>query len=172
MTCAGLIPGPYDIRNYEYDTYSIATNTSPQGPYRGVGMVTAVLAHERLMDLIAARLDLDPADIRHRNLVRREQMPYTSVTGHPVESGDYPAALDKALKAIDYTRARAEQSRARSEGRLVGVGIGTYVEFTGAGSATFKGRGMVDIAGVDTARVWIDEEGDIRVQTSCPNLGQ
>ena len=81
MTCAGLIPGPYDIRDYEYDSYAIATNKCPEGPYRGVGMVTAVLTHERLMDLIAVRLGIDPADVRRRNLVTPAQMPYTAVTG-------------------------------------------------------------------------------------------
>ena len=172
MTCANLIPGPYDIRNYEFDSSALATNRCPEGPYRGVGMVTAVLAHERLMDLIAASLGLDPADVRGRNLVTPAQMPYTCVTGHPYESGDYPAALEAALSALDYKRARAEQARSRAAGRLVGIGIGTYVEFTGAGSSTFAGRGMADIAGIDTARVWVGEDGRVRVQTSCPNLGQ
>src|SRR5207237_3172933 len=73
---AGLMTGPYDIRHYEYDTYAVATNKSPEGPYRGVGMVTAVLAHERLMDLVAARLSLDPAQVRRVNFVRPEQTPY------------------------------------------------------------------------------------------------
>jgi aerobic carbon-monoxide dehydrogenase large subunit len=172
MTCAGLIPGPYDIRDYEYDSYALATNKSPEGPYRGVGMVTAVLTHERLMDLIAARLGIDPADVRRRNFVTPAQMPYTAVTGHPYESGDYPAALEAALAAFDYPRARSEQARARAAGRLVGIGIGSFVEFTGAGSSTFEGRGMVDIPGTDTARVWIGDDGRVRVQTSCPAIGQ
>jgi len=172
MTCAGLIPGPYDIRDYEYDSHAIATNKCPEGPYRGVGMVTAVLTHERLMDLIAVRLGLDPADVRRRNLVRPEQMPYTAVTGHPYESGDYPAALEAALRAIDYPRARADQDAARRHGRLVGIGVCSFVEFTGAGSSTFVGRGMVGIPGTDTARVWVDGGGRVRVQTSCPAIGQ
>jgi aerobic carbon-monoxide dehydrogenase large subunit len=172
MTCAGLITGPYDIRNYEYDSYALATNKCPEGPYRGVGMVTAALTHERLMDLIAARIRVDPAEVRRRNFVRPEQMPYTCITGHPFESGDYPAALETALITFDYTRARAEQSSARASGRLVGIGIGSYVEFTGAGSSTFKGRGMVGISGVDTARVWIGNDGRVHVQTSCPAIGQ
>ena len=172
MTCAGLIPGPYDIRDYEYDSYAIATNKCPEGPYRGVGMVTAVLTHERLMDLIAVRLRLDPADVRHRNLVTPSQMPYTAATGHPYESGDYPAGLEAALSAFDYLPARAKQAQARASGRLVGIGLSTYVEFTGAGSSTFKGRGMVGIPGTDTARVWIHEDGRLRVQTSCPEIGQ
>lgn len=172
MTCAGLIPGPYDIRDYEYDSYAIATNKCPEGPYRGVGMVTAVLTHERLMDLIAVRLDIDPADVRRRNLITPAQMPYTAVTGHPYESGDFPAALEVALSAFDYELARGEQARARSDGRLVGIGLSSYVEFTGAGSSTFKARGMVGIPGTDTARVRVGEDGRVRVQTSCPAIGQ
>src|SRR5256885_15507885 len=114
---AGLIPGPYDIRDYEYETYAVATNKAPAGPYRGVGMVTAVLVHERLMDLIAARLSLDPADVRRVNFVRAAQMPYTSVTHHPYESGDYNTALDAAPAAFAYSSSRAAQGRARAAGR-------------------------------------------------------
>jgi carbon-monoxide dehydrogenase large subunit len=172
MTCANLIPGPYDIQDYEYDSYAIATNKCPEGPYRGVGMVTAVLAHERLMDLIAVRLGIDPADVRRRNLVTPSQMPYTAATGHPYESGDYPAGLEVALTALDYPSARAQQAHARSAGRLVGIGLSSYVEFTGAGSSTFKARGMVGIPGTDTSRVWVGEDGRVRVQTSCPAIGQ
>jgi aerobic carbon-monoxide dehydrogenase large subunit len=165
---ASLIPGPYDIRDYEYSTYALATNQSPEGPYRGVGMVSAVLGHERLMDLTAARLGLDPADVRRINLVRPDQMPYRSVTGHPYESGDYPRALETALAAIDYRRAREEQRA----GRRIGVGLASYVEYTGAGSSTFVRRGMADIPGTDTARVWLDGERRVHVQTSCPAIGQ
>src|SRR5713226_1407085 len=172
MTCAGLIPGPYDIRNYEYESYAIATNMCPEGPYRGVGMVTAVLAHERLMDLIAGRLALDPAEVRRVNFVTQAQMPYVAATGHPYESGDYGAALDAALAAFGYAGAREEQVRARAEGRRLGIGIGSYVEFTGAGSSTFEGRGMADIPGTDTARLWLGEDGRVHLQTTCPAIGQ
>jgi aerobic carbon-monoxide dehydrogenase large subunit len=165
---AGLIPGPYDIRDYEYSTYALATNQSPEGPYRGVGMVSAVLAHERLMDLTAARLGLDPADVRRINLVRPDQMPYRSVTGHPYESGDYPRALETAMAAIDYSGAREQQGA----GRRIGIGLASYVEYTGAGSSTFVRRGMADIPGTDTARVWLDDERRVHVQTSCPDVGQ
>jgi aerobic carbon-monoxide dehydrogenase large subunit len=165
---AGLIPGPYDIRDYEYETYAVATNKSPEGPYRGVGMVTAVLTHERVMDLVAARLGLDPAEVRRVNYVRVEQMPYAAVTGHPYESGDYAAALG----ALDYAAMRAERDRGRAQGRAIGLGIASYVEYTGAGSSTFQGRGMLDIPGADTARVWLAADGTVHVQTSCPSVGQ
>jgi carbon-monoxide dehydrogenase large subunit len=172
MGCAGLIPGPYDIRSYEYDSYAIATNKCPEGPYRGVGMVTAVLAHERLMDLIAAHLEVDPVDVRRVNFVPRARMPYTSVTGHPYESGDYIAALESALKAFDYAGGRRQQELARAEGRLLGIGIGSYVEYTGAGSSTFQARGTSDIPGTDTSRVWLGDDGRVHVQTTCPAIGQ
>ncbi|HEV2475587.1 MAG TPA: molybdopterin cofactor-binding domain-containing protein, partial [Candidatus Dormibacteraeota bacterium] len=159
---------PYDIRDYEYSTYALATNQSPEGPYRGVGMVSAVLAHERLVDLTAARFGLDPAEVRRINLVRPDQMPYRSVTGHPYESGDYPRALETALAAVDYRRARDEQRA----GRRIGIGLASYVEYTGAGSSTFVRRGMADIPGTDTARVWLDAERRVHVQTSCPAIGQ
>src|SRR6266576_1789515 len=115
------------MTDYEYATYAVANNNSPEGPYRVVVVVTAVMAHGGLMDLIATKLDLEPADVRRVNYVRKEQMPYRSVTGHPYESGDY----ESALEALDYAGLRAEQERLRGEGLLVGVGIGSYVEYTG-----------------------------------------
>src|SRR5258706_14094427 len=99
-------------------------------------------------------------------------MPYVAATGHPYESGDSPAALDAALAAFDYTGAREEQGRARSAGRLLGIGIGSYVEITGAGSSTYVGRGMPDMPGTDTARVWLGDDGLVHLQTSCPAIGQ
>src|SRR5260370_21741310 len=172
MTCAGLIPGPYDIRNYEYESYAIATNKCPEGPYRGVGMVTAVLAHERLMDLVAARLDLDPAEVRRVNFVTREQMPYVAATGHPYESGDYGAALAAALAAFGYAGAREEQVRAKAEGRRVGIGIGSYVEFTRAGSSTFEGRGMAGNPGTHPPRPLLPGAGPGALPTPRPPRAQ
>lgn len=169
---AGLMTGPYDIRDYEYESYAVATNKSPEGPYRGVGMVTAALVHERVMDLVARRLGLDPAEVRRVNLVRPDQMPYRSVTGHPYESGDYPRGLDAALTAFDYSAARDEQRKARAGGRRLGVGLCSYVEYTGAGSSTFVGRGMNDIPGTDSAHVWRDGDGQVHVQTTSPAIGQ
>src|SRR5713226_8655418 len=80
--------------------------------------------------------------------------------------------MDAALAAFDYARAREEQARARSAGRLMGIGIASYVEITGAGSSTYAGRGMADIPGTDTARVWLGDDGLVHLQTSCPAIGQ
>jgi carbon-monoxide dehydrogenase large subunit len=172
MTAAGLIVGPYDIQNYRYDTIAVATNKAPEGPFRGVGMATAALIHERLMEAIAAELGADPAEVRRRNFIAARQMPYVAATGHPYESGDHAAALEIALLSFDYADARERREAARASGRLVGIGIGSYVEFTGGGSRTFVGRGMVGIPGIDTARVWVDAHGAVRMQSSSPAIGQ
>jgi carbon-monoxide dehydrogenase large subunit len=172
MTAAGLIVGPYAIENYRYDTLAVATTKTPEGPYRGVGMATAAVIHEHVMDLVAAEVGLDPAEVRRRNFIAPEQMPYTAVTGHPYESGDHAAALDLALLGFDYADALRQREEARAAGRLVGIGIGCYVEFTGGGSRTFVGRGMIGIPGIDTARTWVDDLGTVRVQTSSPAMGQ
>lgn len=172
MTCSGMIPGPYDVRDYAYDSTALATNKAPGGAYRGVGMTTAALVHERVMDVAARTLGIDPGDIRRRNFVPAASMPYLSVTGHPYESGDFSATLEAALSAFDYEVARLEQAAARAEGRKVGIGIASYVEFTAGGSRTFAGRGMVDVQAVDRARVWLDDAGKVQVQSTCPDIGQ
>jgi len=171
-TCCGLIPGPYDVRNYSFDSTAVVTNKAPGGAYRGVGMTTAVLVHERLMDIAARTLGMDPADIRRRNLVPTASMPYTSATGHPYESGDFTATLEAALSAFDYESARLEQAAARTDGRRIGIGIASYVEVTAGGSRTFVGRGMVDVHAVDRSRIWVDGSGHVQVQSTCPDIGQ
>lgn len=171
-TCSGMIPGPYDFRHYAFDASAVVTNKAPGGAFRGVGMTTAVLVHERMMDIAAGELGIDPAEIRRRNLIPAGSMPYTSVCGHPYESGDFTAALEVALETFGYEQARREQATARAQGRAVGIGIASYVEVTGGGSRTFVGRGMVDVNAVDSARVRLSEGGTIRVQTTCPELGQ
>lgn len=171
-TCCGLIPGPYDVRNYAFDSTAVVTNKAPGGAYRGVGMTTAVLVHERLMDIAARELGIDPGDMRRRNFVPAASMPYTSATGHPYESGDFTATLEAALSAFDYDVARLEQAAARAEGRHVGIGIASYVEVTAGGSRTFVSRGMVDVHAFDRARVWLDATGVVQVQSTCPDIGQ
>jgi carbon-monoxide dehydrogenase large subunit len=106
MTCSGLITGPYDVRNFSFDSTAAVTTKAPGGAFRGVGMTTAALVHERLMDMAAHRLGVDAADIRRLNLVRAEQMPYTAVTGHLYESGDFSQALETALRDFDYEGAK------------------------------------------------------------------
>lgn len=172
MTCSGLITGPYDVRNFAYDSTAAVTTKAPGGAFRGVGMTTAALVHERLMDMAATRLGIDPADIRRLNLVPAEKMPYTTVTSHLYESGDFSQALEAALRDFGYEDARRVRDSAKAEGRAVGIGIATYVEVTAGGSAVFNGRGMVNVRAMDSARVWLDGSGVVHLQTTCPDIGQ
>ena len=168
----GMIPGPYRLRHYRARGRSVATTKCPEGAYRGVGLPVAAFVHERVMDLLAGELGLDPAEIRRRNLLTPDELPYATATGQHYDSGDYGGALERALEAIGYEEARAAQQRARAEGRLVGLGLACWVEFTGINSAVFTGRGMVGIAGYDGAHVVLDADGNATVWTTMPSIGQ
>src|SRR5262249_13905193 len=109
---ASIMPGPYRIAAYEFEALALATNKPPLGAYRGVGMTMGAFVAERMLDLAAERLSLDPAEIRRRNLIPREAYPFTSVTGYTYDSGDYPKALEEALGAVEYDKLRCEQRAA------------------------------------------------------------
>ncbi len=167
-----ILPGPYDLRNYRYSTHSLATNKAPQGAYRGVGLPVAAFVHERMMDVLAAELGIDRAEIRRRNYVPRESFPYGTVSGLRYDSGNYAGALDAALEAVGYDGFAAERERARSEGRRLGIGIASYVEWTGTNSETYRLRGMTNVRGFDAGRVAVNADGSVSVWTSCPAIGQ
>ncbi|MBM3219865.1 MAG: xanthine dehydrogenase family protein molybdopterin-binding subunit [Candidatus Rokubacteria bacterium] len=169
---AAILPGPYRTPAYAFEAVALRTNKSPLGPYRGVGMTMGAFVMERLLDLVAARLGLDPAEVRRRNFIARDEYPFTSASGLSYDSGDYPKALDAALAAADYDGLRRAQAAARAEGRLVGIGIGCYTEFTGMGSVVFRGRGMMDVPGIEAATVIMDADGTVRCALSFPSQGQ
>jgi carbon-monoxide dehydrogenase large subunit len=167
-----IMPGPYDLPAYRYRTHSVATNKAPQGAYRGVGLPVSAFVHERMMDLLAHELDLDRAEIRRRNYVTPEQFPYRTASGLRYDSGHYQTALDMALARIGYDDFDAEQARAASAGRRIGLGIASYVEWTGTNSDTYRQRGMRNVRGYDAGRVALNADGGFSVWTSCPALGQ
>jgi carbon-monoxide dehydrogenase large subunit len=167
-----MIPGPYLLENYRARSRSVATNKCPEGAYRGVGLPVSAFIHERVMDMLAAELGMDRAAIRRRNFVPADRMPHTTVTNQRYDSGDYERALDMALEAIGYEGFAAGQRAARAQGRLIGLGISSYVEYTGINSAVFSGRGMIGIAGYDAAHVTVEDDGRVRVWTTLPDIGQ
>ena len=136
---AATMPGPYVVPSYKLDVQVALTNKVATSPVRGAGRPQAVFAMERLMDRVARELKLDPAEVRRRNFIQKEQMPYrvglTFRDGKPLvyDSGDYPKAQAEALRLADYDGFRARQAKARAEGRHIGIGIGNYVEGTGLG---------------------------------------
>ncbi len=169
---ASIMPGPYRISAYEFEALALATNKPPLGAYRGVGMTMGAFVTERMLDLLAERVRLDPAEVRRRNLIGREAYPFTSATGYTYDSGDYPKALEEALAAVDYESLRGEQERARAQGRLVGIGIACYTEYTGMGSAGFRRRGAVEMPGIEAATITVDADATVRCAVSFPTQGQ
>jgi carbon-monoxide dehydrogenase large subunit len=170
VTAAGILPGPYKIRGYRYDTYAVATNKCPGGAYRGVGMAPGTFVRERLVDMLAHRLGLDPADVRRKNFVRADELPFQTASGLVIDSGDSAGAFERALGAVDYARLRKDGAPA--SGRLRGVGIGAYTEFTGMGAGTFRRRGMTQVSGHDSATVRVEPTGEVRAFVSATSQGQ
>lgn len=172
MGTAQIMPGPYRVPACAYTALAVATNKCPAGAYRGVGMTVGVFVMERLMDRLAAAVGLDAAEIRRRNFIGAEEFPYTSPTGLVYDSGRFEETLRAAADAFAYDGARQEQARLRRQGRLVGIGISAFVEYTGMGSMTFRRRGMVEVRGYDSASVTVDASGRVTVGVSCPSQGQ
>ena len=167
-----ILPGPYELHHYRYVTHSLATNKAPQGAYRGVGLPVAAFVRERMMDVVAAELGLDRAEVRRRNYIPPQEFPYATATGLRYDSGDYRSALDAALEGIGYADFPAERERAERESRRLGLGFASYVEWTGTNSATYRARGMTNVRGYDAGRVAVNADGTVSVWTSCPAIGQ
>ncbi len=134
-----LACGVYDIERVECEFKSLMTNTAPTCAYRGAGRPEATAAIERAVDLFAAEIGMDPAEVRRINFIPPEAFPFTTATGTLYDSGDYEKALDAALKAADYEGLRAEQEQRRQEKntKQLGIGVATYVEITGFGGSEY-----------------------------------
>ncbi len=133
VSTAMLLAGAYAIPHAAVELVGVATNKVPTGPYRGAGRPEATYIVERMVDLVAGDLRLDPVDVRRRNLIPPEAFPYRSPLGFVYDSGNYARALDHALSLAEYPRWRSEQVRARASGRHLGVGVVCYVERAGGG---------------------------------------
>jgi len=125
-----VVTGVYDIPKVDYSARAVATNTMPIGAYRGAGRPEAAHAIERMMDLYAAKIEMDPAEVRRINFVAPEAFPYTTAIGTEMDSGEYAKALDAVIEAADYQGLRAEQKRRLNDpdAALLGLGWSTYVE--------------------------------------------
>ena len=152
-----MLQGPYEIPALELELQAVSTNATPTGAYRGAGRPEATYYLERLMDMGARELGLDPAEIRRRNFIAGP-FPYKTRTGAKYDSGAYAEVLDKLLEVSDYAQLRAQQAQARSQGRLVGLGLCSYVEITGYGW--------------DTGGVRINPDGSVVIFTGTSPHGQ
>jgi len=151
--------GVYHVPAIDLQAKAVLTNTNVIGAYRGAGRPEAIYLIERLMDRAAAELKLDPAELRRRNLVRPEQMPYRNAMGETFDSGDFPGLLDKALAAADWAGYAARKRESEARGRLRGRAVSTFLEWTG-------------IVHEETVRLEVEGDGRVRVFTAMQAMGQ
>jgi carbon-monoxide dehydrogenase large subunit len=152
--------GLYKWQRHDYSAMAVVTNATPTGPYRGAGRPEAAAIGERALDLIAAELEMDPAEIRRRNFPAPDEFPFTTATGAVYDTGNYRAALDAALDLAGYDALRAEQQARRGDPNapLLGIGIGCYVETSGNGG--------------EFGAVEIEDDGNVTVTTGSVPHGQ
>ncbi len=161
---AAMLPGPYRLGAYRMTGRIRLTNKTPCGTYRAPGRYESTFVRERLMDAIAAELAIDPIEVRRRNLIAKEEMPFDRTLGTlgtelTYDSGDYAGLLDKALAAIDWPALRQALAGRRAAGECVGAGVAMFVEKSGLGP-------------FDGVRAAIDESGAVEVVTGAASVGQ
>ncbi len=161
---AAMLPGPYRVPAYRANAHIRLTNKTPCGTYRAPGRFESTFVRERLLDAIADRLQLDRVDVRRRNLIPKDEMPYarqldTLGTEIVLDSGDYAGLLDKALAAIEWPRLQETLAARRAAGELVGAGVALFVEKSGLGP-------------FDQVTVAVDTEGIVEVVCGSASLGQ
>lgn len=154
--------GVYDIPRVELEFISVATHTTPNDAYRGAGRPEATAMVERAVDLLAAKLVMDPVELRRRNFIDPDAFPFATPAGARYDSGDYAAALDRAIEMADYPALRHEQQRRRQSGDLLqlGIGVSTYVEITSS-------RGDEEWSSVE-----VHEDGSATVSVGTSSHGQ
>ncbi|MFC7392844.1 xanthine dehydrogenase family protein molybdopterin-binding subunit [Scopulibacillus cellulosilyticus] len=160
----GMLPGPYDIHALEIVTHVIATNKTPVGTYRGPGRFEGTFVRERIIDMIAQELKIDPTVIRERNVIRKDQMPYTNgiyALGQEIkfDSGDYQSILNKARLAVQWENFEERRKLAEADGRLLGLGFAMFVEKSGLGPWEF-------------CEVEISKDGHAFCKTGLADVGQ
>ncbi len=163
IASSAMLRGPLRLENYHCQVHCVLTNKTPVGTYRSPGRYEANFVRERLLDMAAHRLGLDPAELRRRNLIRPEEMPYdhgeTPFHYTVYDSGDLPGQLDAALRHMGYEDLRERCARAKAEGRAMGVGIGCFVETSGIGPWEY-------------ARVEVDNRGGVVLYCGINSVGQ
>ncbi|MGH2788761.1 MAG: xanthine dehydrogenase family protein molybdopterin-binding subunit [Actinomycetota bacterium] len=155
-----MLPGPYDIEHYEGLAHCVVTNKTPTGTYRAPGRYESCFVRERLLDMFADRIGLDPIDVRKRNVLSKDRIPYVRDLGGGIETvqlneGDFPRLLDRVIRTLDPAAIRARQQR----GESVGFGVGLFLEKSGVGPGEL---GSVDVEG----------DGTIVVRSGCSSVGQ
>jgi carbon-monoxide dehydrogenase large subunit len=167
-TLTGLmLSGAYKIPAIQINITACFTNKMATDAYRGAGRPEATYVVERAMDLVAGELGFDATEVRRRNFPAADEFPFHTATGLEYDSGDYEAALDKAQQIIGYAKLREEQKAARAEGKLIGIGVSTYVEICALGPSAAMPAG-----GWESATVRIEPTGKVTILTGASPHGQ
>jgi carbon-monoxide dehydrogenase large subunit len=167
-TLTGLMaPGPYKMDAVQVEVTGVYTNQASTDAYRGAGRPEATYQIERLMDIVADELRIDPIELRRRNLPSPEEFPFKTITGLTYDSGNYQKALDRALEIAGITELREEQRRLRDQGKLIGIGLSTYVEICALGPSPAVAAG-----GWESATVRVEPSAKVTVLTGASPHGQ
>ncbi len=162
-----MITGCYNPKAFSFEQIGVFTNKMATDAYRGAGRPEATLIAEKVMDIIARKVNLDPTEVRRKNFFTK--FPATTLPGLTYDSGDYSKTMDKALELISYKKLREEQKKARAEGRLVGIGVSTYVELCGVGPSWLAPPG---VGFWDVSTVKLEPTGKVQVLTGISPHGQ
>ena len=171
---ARMIVGPYRITEYTYTATAVATHTAPVLAYRGVAQPVCFMAIEGIMDRIARRLELDPAEVRLRNMVPTAELPWTNIVGVRYDTGSFVESLEQAMEMANYDEFRARQE---AQGRLVdgkyrGIGICTFTEVSGTGAPGWRARGLTRLPGFDSGTIKVEPTGKVTAFVSHAHSGQ
>ena len=166
------LTGPYRIRHLKIDTFTVATNKAPMGPYRGVARPGACFAIERLVDEVARELDHEPIELRRRNIVTAKELPYETAAGMKLDTGDYVASLDTVAGMVDLPAIRRRQATAEPDGRVIGVGFAFYTEQSGHGQVEWMKRKSRVVPGYELANARMLPDGSVVLHVGVQNHGQ
>jgi aerobic carbon-monoxide dehydrogenase large subunit len=166
------LPGPYRFTRYRARGRAVATNKPPIAPYRGVSRPQITFVMERLMDMAARRLGLDPIEIRMRNLIAPGEFPYRSAAGLLYDEGSYHESLRRCAAELGHDDWPARQAEARERGRLIGLGTSCFSERTAYGTPAFASRKMAITPGFESANVRMDASGGVTVAVGTLSHGQ
>jgi carbon-monoxide dehydrogenase large subunit len=167
-----ILPGPYDVPVYRCRTWSVASNKPPILPYRGVARTGVCFAMELMLDAVAREASLEPHEVRLKNLVPPEAMPFDNITGKHFDSGDYPECLRRAVAAIDLAAVRERQARGAPDGRKVGVGFAVYCEQAAHGTSVYAAWGIPMVPGHEQASARITPDGGLELRLGVHSHGQ
>jgi carbon-monoxide dehydrogenase large subunit len=169
---ASILPGPYDFPAYRCRTFSVATNKCPILPYRGVARTGVCFAMELILDAIANAAGIEPHEVRLKNLVKPQQMPFDNITNKHFDSGDYPECLRRAVSAIDLPAVRARQRAGEADGRLLGVGFSIFCEQAAHGTSVYAGWGIPMVPGHEQATARLAPDGGLELRVGAHSHGQ